>query len=455
MRAPEMARHAAHIAARGKRPHGGNMELSLEGKAYINGEFVKCCIGIERGRIKRIGKTMSGSDEHLDFGENLILPAAIDIHTHMRDPGFPDKEDFASGTMAAAFGGVSCVFDMPNTKPPTTTVEALKDKIEIARKKAYVDFGIYAGAADTSEIAELGKLCTAFKIYTATTTGDMAVKDDKVLKEILLAIKETSKVASIHAEDESVVKESGGAKSLLEYSLARGAQCETGAIKSLLLTGITGGIHIAHVSTVETLELLKITNFTTEVTPHHLFLNSSMDLGTLGKVNPPLRRREDQTALWNAMNAGEIDVIASDHAPHTQKEKEKNFSDAPSGMPGVETMMPLMLWAYQRGSIFIDRLVKTTSERPSELFGLNKGKIAEGMDADLIVVDLSKETRIDADKLHSKCGWSPYNGFAAIFPHTTIVRGEIVVKDGKLVGKKGAGRYVSEQETKRKKGDDE
>jgi dihydroorotase len=201
-------------------------------------------------------------------------------------------------------------------------------------------------------------------------------------------------------------------------------------------------VHICHVSSAEGAALVSKSSFTSEVTPHHLFFNIGADLGAKGKVNPPLRQEKDQDALWNALKSGAIDIMASDHAPHTLEEKEV-FENAPSGMPGVETMLPLMLWRVKHNRFDLSRLVNAISERPAEIFGLKKGKIKAGYDADLIMVDMRKETEISEDELHSKCGWSAYDGLSVVFPKYTYLRGEIVIEDWELTGEAGVGRMVN------------
>lgn len=421
-----------------------DLDLVVEGNAYIKGNFVRCCIGIKDGKIAEIKKILEG-DTHLDFEDDLILPAAIDIHVHFRDPGYTYKEDFATGTISAAFGGVSCIFDMPNTKPPATSIPTFKEKLNDVGKKACIDFGLYAGISEKTDIVSLGKICSAFKIYMGSTTGEMHVTDE-LLEKAVKEIGKTKKVAAVHAEDEKLRKKNEP-ENLSEHLFSRPNQCEASAIKKLIeINNKNAGksiLHVSHVSARESIDILKETKLTKEVTPHHLFLNSGMKLDAFGKVNPPLRTREDQLALWDALNKGIIDVIASDHAPHTIEEKETEFSKAPSGIPGVETMLPLMLSATKQGKISIQRVVNAIAERPGEIFGLNKGRIEKGKDADFSIVNLKDEVKIKSDKLHYKCGWSPFDGFTAVFPHTLIVRGGMVVDKGVFVGRKGFGKYVT------------
>ncbi|UCG68599.1 MAG: dihydroorotase [Thermoplasmata archaeon] len=416
------------------------MELVIEGNAVINGEIIKCCIGVEEGKIKAIKKILKG-DMHYDFGDKLILPGGIDSHVHFRDPGMTHKEDFASGTKSAACGGITCALDMPNTIPPTTNQDALSEKAQIANYKAFVDFGLFAGLGKNSNIEALSKSAMAFKIYMATTTGELLMDDYNALDVIFKEINVTEKPVSVHCEDEFLIDKTLKPDSLRTYLKSRPNQCEASAIEKVLNLHNEAKVHICHVSTSEGVKLIENADVTSEVTPPHLFLNSNSKLGALGKVNPPLREFEDQDALWKALNKGTIDILASDHAPHTLEEKE-NFEKAPSGVPGVETMLPLMLWRVKHGKFGISRFVNVACERPGEIFNLRKGKLKEGYDADIIMVDMRSETEIKGEDLHSKCGWTPFEGLSAVFPKFTFVRGEVVIEDWELTGERGFGRMV-------------
>ncbi len=418
------------------------MELVIEGNAYIDENLIKCCIGIEGGKIKEIKKILKG-DEHHDFGEKLILPGGIDSHVHLRDPGMTHKEDFGSGTVSAAYGGVTCVIDMPNTIPPVTNITALQDKARIADIKAYVDFGLFAGVSQNSDIEVLSRSANALKLYLATTTGEMLINDYETLEGIFERISRTEKPVCVHCEDEALIDKSFKPNSLKDHLKSRPNECEASGIEKVIKSRDDAKVHICHVSTSEGVKLIENSRLTSEVTPHHLFLNSSSKLGALGKVNPPLRKWEDQEALWSALRKGTIDIIASDHAPHTLEEKER-FEDAPSGIPGVETMLPLLLSFVKHGKFELGRFVNAVSERPGEIFGIKKGKLREGYDADFIVIDMRKEIEIKAKNLHSKAGWTPYDGFSAVFPRFTFVRGDMVIEDWELVGERGFGRMVGE-----------
>lgn len=418
------------------------MDVVIEGNAYVNGQLTKCAIGIDDGKIAAIKKILKG-DKKYDFGDKLVLPAGIDAHVHMREPGFTDKEDFESGTACAAYGGISCVLDMPNTKPATTTLDYLLEKARVAGIKAHVDFGLYGGVTKDTDIEKLAKAATAFKIYLATTTGQLLFDDWEALRGIFSTIAETGKSVAIHCEDESLIDKTAKPKSLEEHNKSRPNECEAKAIEKVLALWSSKQVHISHVSTSEGVDLVRKADVTSEASPHHLFLNYKANLEARGKVNPPLRGMKDQETLWDAFKKGDIDIVASDHAPHTIEEKE-NFAEAPSGVPGVETMLPILLTNVKIGRLDLSRFVSATSENPAKIFGLNKGKLEVGRDADIIMVNMRKEKEIKSKKLHYKCGWTPYERFSAIFPKYTFVRGEVVVEKGELTGDRGHGKFVGQ-----------
>jgi dihydroorotase len=475
------------------------LDLVVEGNAYLDGEINKCCIGIEKGKIVAIKKILKG-DIQLDFGDKLILPAGIDSHVHFRDPGFSKKEDFTTGTIAAAFGGIGCVFDMPNTIPPIVSKETLIEKFDIVSKKAYIDFGLYSSIASDTDIPTTAEACSAFKIYLGETTGKLRFPKNVSLDSVINQINKYNRIPTIHAEDENILQhkktKTRSIKTLHDYLLSRPNAAEVEAVENILRVvnswtnlenklndlgsknqnstidsnfSTRHHVHICHVSTAEVAGLLRKrnalqkqhTNFmqqnnspnlveqlepltlTAEVTPHHLFLNEHSDLGAYGKVNPPLRTAEDQAALWSALTEGAIHTLASDHAPHTVDEKCQEFDFVPAGIPGVETMLPLMLSYHKHHKITLERLVEAISEIPAKIFELPKGKLATGYDGDLIVVDFFNEQDIKIKNLHSKCAWSPYEKMAGIFPLLTVVRGKIIMKDDNLESDRGYGKFYN------------
>ena len=427
------------------------MEVTIEGKAYIDGDFTNCCIGIVDGRISAIKKTLKG-ERHYNFGSKLILPGGIDIHVHFRDPGMKHKEDFSTGSLAAAFGGVSCVFDMPNTIPQTTSLQTLSDKIISANKKTYVDFGVYAGVTDGNieNIGELTEKCSGFKIYLGNTTNSLRL-DENNLKKTFKRINSTSKSVLIHAEDNKCLNGHKACENnLIDHLHSRPAECEETAIKNILKMSrdcCNGKIHICHLSSCEGLELLKNrSNISVGVTPHHLLLSLEKNLKpqVLYKVNPPIRTSFDRDALFEGIRNGFIDILESDHAPHTLEDKEVEFNSAPSGHPGVETVFPLFLYLAKKEKLSFQRLISLFCENPANLLGVPKGRIEVGRDADFVVVDLKEDCKINSEDLHSKCGWSPFEGWPALFPTHIFIRGEKVIDDYEIQVSQGFGKFVGE-----------
>lgn len=425
------------------------MDFSIEGKIYHNGAFEQACLEIKQGKIIGIKKTLR-SDTHLNVGTNLILPAGIDLHVHFRDPGFTQKEDFSTGSAAAAFGGISCVFDMPNTKPQTINTQTLKEKLQIASQKSYVDFGLFAGVNDENigMLSELSCLCAGFKIFLGSSTHSLHLNPQN-LRDALLETNRIKKPTLLHAEDEQCLKgHQDHEQSLIDHLRCRSADCEETAVRTILqnASGLTSPIHICHLSSREGFEVLRKRphNISVGVTPHHLFF----DVQTINKnqsffkVNPPIRSSIDKEALWYGVTHHLIDILESDHAPHTLEEKTVDFNSAPSGMPGVETLYPLLLMAMKKEQLSLDTLLSLLCEKPAQLLHLPKGKIEIGRDADFIVVDVKKSQPILTDQLHSKCGWTPYEGFPAIFPSMVFIRGEKIIDAHQMLVKKGFGRVV-------------
>jgi dihydroorotase len=418
------------------------MDLVVEGRAWYKGKLQQVCIGVEHGRIARVRKNLKG-ERRLDFNDRIILPGAIDVHTHMREPGMTKKEDFSTGTTSAAFGGVTCVFDMPNTRPPSLTRDDIIEKKETAWKKAWVDFGLIGGISDSSNPQRIADHVVGFKVYMSSTTGSVLLSQDRDIARAMDLVRPTGKVVSVHAEDERInllnkIEEKG----IKDHAEARPPSSEASAIERLVPLSRRNKVNVCHVTSREGLEALAKGDFSSEATPHHLLL----DLGSCSKkgyckVNPPLRAKEDREALFAAFASGRITMLASDHAPHTIEEKEQEFDHAPSGVPGVETSFPLMMMMVKREMLDLGVLVKAACEAPAQRFGLNKGLIEEGRDADLMVLDPREFGPVSSKKLHSKCGWTPFAGHDAIFPQAVLLRGQLLVEDGGLVGERN-GRDV-------------
>ncbi len=425
------------------------MDLTIEGKLYRNGAFEQGCLGIEQGKIVAIKKSLK-TDHHINVGSNLILPAGIDLHVHFRDPGLTQKEEFSTGSQAAAFGGISCVFDMPNTQPPATNIQALKEKAQLASEKSYVDFGLFAGVINENidRLVEISPFCSGFKIFLGTSTHSLQLSTQN-LRAALLETNRTKKITLIHAEDEHCLQTHKNKEyNLVDHLRCRSAECEETAIRTIINNShdLSSQIHICHLSSCEGFEMLrkKPPNISVGVTPHHLFF----DVTTIHtdyafyKVNPPIRSSFDRDTLWYGVNHQFIDIFESDHAPHMEQEKDVEFNDAPSGLPGVETMYPLFLATIKKEQITLDTLLTLLCEKPAQLLNLPKGKIEVGRDADVIVVNMKKTKTITAEKLHSKCGWTPFEGFQGIFPSMMFIRGEKVIDDQNILVKRGFGKKI-------------
>ena len=412
-------------------------DLALSGRLYIGGELVDGAVGIKDGKIAAVKKQIAGAR---DYGSKIILPARTDPHVHLRDPGFTQKEDFFTGTLSAAFGGVTCVLDMPNTTPFVYRYSYLEEKEHIASGKAVVDYGLYVGMRDNVLDEKALKRAPALKIFMAPTTGGVVNElDDVALNYLLNIMADYPQITVFHAEDSRMVKE-GPAESLKEHLRNRPSEAEGKALERLINTG--KDLHIAHITSEDGVEALrKKSKQTAEVTPSHLFLTIDSDLenSAYAKVNPPVRTKRDRDALWGALRDGRIDMVSSDHAPHTIEEKEE-FETAPSGIPGVETALPLILASVKKGLITFERAVKVLIEAPARRFCPQKGSIEGGKDADLIVVDMKDIREIKGDELHSRAGWTPFEGMDGVFPQEVYVRGKIVIKDGNFEGETGFGK---------------
>ncbi len=378
--------------------------MRYEGRFYINGELQDACVEVEEGKIKSIKKSMDGCREI----RGIVLPGGIDLHVHFREPGQEYKEDFLSGTTSAAFGGITTVADMPNNRPPIVSAEDIREKLERVRKNAFVDFLLYAKLTKHME-----RIPGALYKWYMYEEPDVRIVDGHI---------------TVHAE---LPECAGNSDSLLTYNNARPARCEVQAIRRLL--EYDRKFHIAHISSVDSVDMCRIGRFTCEVTPHHLFLNKDLDLKGFGKVNPPLRARWVAEKLWDELLRGRIDIVASDHAPHTIDEKEQEFAEVPPGIPEVETYLPTFMYLLKSGKIGLSRLVQVIMERPAEILGLKKGRIKEGYDADFAVFNMSDVKKIRIKDLHYKCQWSPYENFKSIFPKAVYLRGERIVENGEIV----------------------
>ena len=404
----------------------------------------------ESGTITDVGDVddAESADHVVDADGRLLLPGGIDAHVHFREPGHSQKETWTSGSRSAAAGGVTTVVDQPNTTPPTVTGDAFDEKASLAAD-SHVDYGINGGVTPDWDPDSLfdRPLFALGEVFLADSTGDMGIDVDLFADAVERAA-DADVVVTVHAEDADLFDEAarerdaGGVGRDADadvWSQYRRAEAEAAAVERAVEVGTAtdASIHIAHTSTPEGVDAAVAGGATCEVTPHHLFLSreDATELGTYGRMNPPLRSEERRRALWQRLVDGDVDIVATDHAPHTVEEKEASLWDAPSGVPGVETMLPLLLERARRGDVSYERVRDVTATNVAEIFGLpRKGRVAEGYDADLVLVDPEDERKILGDDLHSKCGWTPFEGLSGVFPVLTMVRGEIVYDGEEVVG---------------------
>ncbi len=412
-------------------------ELVVKGKVLIGGSIQTICIGIDEGKIVVLGKDLDG-DRFIDHSRYLIMPGGVDIHTHMREPGMEHKEDFDTGTMAAAFGGTTTILDMPNTIPPVATPGAINEKLDIISGKANIDYGIYAALMPGADIAELKKKAIGFKLFMAETTSAQPLADDE-MRELLAHPELEGEVVAVHAENPSLFQGGGREiENLVDHDDSRPVKAEISAVEKVLGMPTLATLHLAHLTCLESFD--RALEYSTEATPHHLFLSTSYHLGTLGKVNPPLRNMKVQASLFSAFVRGRVGIVASDHAPHTMDEKEQDFGKAPGGLPGVETRIPLLLGLVHSEQVSLGLVQATCCHNPATLFGMKKGHIEVGYDADLAIYDIKEVTRIQGEELHSKCGWTPFENYNAIFPKFVMLGGEIILSENELI--KGRGKPI-------------
>ena len=425
----------------------GTFDLVLKGGTVVNqdGTGVRD-IGVRAGRVASIGAIEAGKAAEVIDAKGLhILPGVIDTQVHFREPGLEHKEDLETGSRAAVLGGVTAVFEMPNTRPPTTSAEALADKVARARGRMLCDFAFYVGATrdNIEALAGLERLegAAGVKVFAGSSTGDLLVDDEESLERILTRIRRRS---AYHSEDEVRLKarmglrREGDPSSHPEWRDAEAALISTKRLVRLAET-LKKRVHILHVSTADEMAFLAGHKdwASVEVTPHHLTLvapDCYRELGSYAQMNPPVRDEAHRRAIWEALANGVVDVLGSDHAPHTREEKEHAYPASHSGMTGVQTLVPVMLDHVNAGRLSLERFVDLTSAGPQRLFGIRgKGRIAVGYDADLTVVDLKRKETITNDWIASRCGWTPYHGRKVTgWPVGTFVRGRKVMWQGEL-----------------------
>lgn len=421
-------------------------DLILTGATLVNHDGTgKRDIGVSQGRIAAIGDlTQSDAGERIDCTGLHILPGVVDSQVHFREPGLEHKEDLESGSRAAVLGGVTTVFEMPNTNPLTTSEEALADKVRRATNRMYCDFAFWVGGTreNAADVAELERLpgAAGIKVFMGSSTGNLLVEDDDSVFEIL---KNTRRRAAFHSEDEFRLRERMGLRVENDPSSHHVWRDVTAALQcTQRLVAVArkarARIHVLHISTGEEIAYLAQHKdiATAEATPHHLTLSSDdyAHLGTLLQMNPPVREKHHQAQIWGGIDQGIIDVLGSDHAPHLLEEKAKPYPQSPSGMTGVQTLVPIMLNHVNEGRLTLERFVDLSSHGPNRIFGMaRKGRIAVGYDADFTLVDMQREEVITNEQAGSRAGWTPYHGKKVKgWPIGTMIRGKRVMWDGEL-----------------------
>lgn len=434
-----------------------------DAKVYTSSGIVEAGLAVQDGRIAKIAKdtNLPPASEEIRLKGRLILPGVIDVHVHLRDQELSYKEDFFTGTAAAANGGVTLVVDMPNNKPATMSRRSLEERMRIAEEKSVVNVAFYSAFPDRAEemsriVREGGAL--AFKFFMSQQVGGINPEDEEKLTEAFNEAAEIGVLVAVHAEDSKLIRQGmnrrGMGEALDDYMRVHSAEVETQAARQAIrMSRKTGArIHFCHVSSAECVHTISNAKrsgvpATCEVTPYHLLISaqSLKRLGAIALSNPPPRSQRDIDQLWSSLRDGVVDVLASDHAPHTIGEKsEESIWRVKTGVPGLETMLPLMLTAVNKGRLDISTLVKVMSTNPSRIFGIeDRGELREGSAADLVVVDLKKEYTIDSSTFHSKAKYSPFDGWRVKGkPVKTFVSGRLVMDDGEIVAKPGSGEIV-------------
>ena len=416
------------------------------GECYIDGTLKKKDIGVLKNKIVKIGDLKDESKEVFDAKGLTVLPGCIDTQVHFREPGSTDAEDLNSGSKAAVMGGITSVFEMPNTNPPTTNFEEFDKKIKIG-KGMFCNHAFYFGATaenyTTLEKLKELKGCCGIKLFAGSSTGNLLVDKEKDIEKVF---EHASKVVAVHSEDEEILKirkkliEEGN---VLSHPVWRNEEVAMSSTRRIVRIAkrFKKKAHILHVTTKEEVDFLSQNkgDITFEITPQHLTIYAPDcydNLGTYAQMNPPIRDKSHYDRLWYAVRNNYNDTIGSDHAPHLKTNKDKKYPNSPSGMPGVQTILPVMLDHVNNKKLELEQLMKLMCENPVKIFGIkNKGFLKENYDADITIVDLNKSIKIQNEDIQSKCGWSPFNGYSFKgSPVVTIVNGKIKMKNGKIIG---------------------
>jgi len=439
----------------------GTFDLIVRGGEVVNhAGRGRADVGVTGGRIAEIGDLAHASaGEVLDASGLTVLPGVVDTQVHFREPGMEWKEDLESGSRGAVLGGVTAVFEMPNTDPTTTSPEALADKLARAKGRMHCDHAFYVGGTheNADDLGALERLpgCCGVKVFMGSSTGSLLIADDAGLERVLRAIRRR---AAFHSEDDFRLNERkplARAGDWTSHPDVRDAETAIRSSKRLLAMARAAGkrIHVLHTTTAEEIELFAANKdiVTCEITPQHLTLvapEAYERLKGLAQMNPPIRDARHHAGLWRGIAQGVADVIGSDHAPHTLEEKARDYPASPSGMPGVQTLVPMMLTHVAEGRLSLERFVDLTSHGAARVFGMAlKGRMAVGYDADLTVVDLKARRVFKNEDQANKAGWTPFAGMEAKgWPVATIIRGRIVMRDDEVIAE-GTGAPVRFLET--------
>ena len=425
-----------------------NFNLIIKnGSCYIDGKLTNVDIGLSGNKIKKIGKIELNSSKVFDATNKIVLPGIIDTQVHFREPGSTDSEDLESGSRAAVLGGVTSLFEMPNTNPPTSNLTEFDKKLQAAKNRMHSNYAFYFGATpnNTNQLAQLKNVegCCGVKLFAGSSTGNLLVDKEADIEKV---ISSSDRIVSIHSEDEDIIKirkkfiKKGDVHSHAEWRNVEVAMSSTRRVVKIA-ERYNKKIHVLHVTTKDEVDFLAMhkKNVTFETTPQHLTMYAPDcydKLGTYAQMNPPIRDKSHYDRLWYAVKNNINDTIGSDHAPHLKVNKDKEYPNSPSGMPGVQTLMPVMLNHVNDGKLSLNQLMNLVCENPIKIFGIkNKGFIKESYDADFTIVDMNKKIVIKNENIESKCGWSPFNNveFKGT-PVATIIAGKTKMKDGKIIG---------------------
>ena len=420
--------------------------LIKNGQCYIKGVLKNVDVAIKDGKIVKIDQISENAKEIINAEGLTVLPGCIDTQTHFREPGSTDTEDLNSGSRAAIAGGITSVFEMPNTNPPTSNLKEFQRKLDLAKNRMYCNYAFYFGATadNLKDLASLKGLegCCGIKLFVGSSTGNLLVAEENDIDKVF---ENCSRVVAVHSEDNAILDSN---KKLIKkgdvhsHPIWRSVECAMSSTRRIVRIAkkYNKKAHILHISTKEEIDFLSQHkgNITFEITPQHLTIYAPDcydKLGTYAQMNPPIRDKSHYERFWYAVRNNLNDTIGSDHAPHLRENKEREYPNSPSGMPGVQTLMPVMLNHVNNEKLSLTQLINLVCENPVKIFGIkNKGYIKEQFDADFTIVDMNKTIEIKNENIESKCGWSPFNGYKFKgTPVITIVGGKVKMRNGTIL----------------------